>query len=138
LALTWKSGEETAINGSLVETLVAADAGFPVRAVLTDSVFRAIKRSAIPVRRSALVCIGHNGTAIDQYILLSQRLPQLQQPLAVTWAALAARFGTAYKLFRQMRPRYLDALRLALAVYPEARVDVTGAGLILHPSLPPV
>ena len=28
----------------------------------------------------------------------------------------------------------LDALRLALAVYPEARVDVCEEGLVLHPS----
>jgi hypothetical protein len=38
-----------------------------------------------------------------------------------------------------MRPVFLDALQLALAVYPEAKVDLDeGKGIILHPSAPAV
>ena len=37
------------------------------------------------------------------------------------------------------KPRFLENLRLALAVYPDAKVDVEeGRGLTLHPSRPPV
>lgn len=114
-----------------------ADEALPTHAVLHEAVFHAIRASAVRVRRSAIQCISHNGTAMDQYILMSRRLPLLAVPVAIPWAALSARFGTSYKRFSQMRPRYLDALRLALAVYPEARVDVTTHGLILHPSPPP-
>jgi hypothetical protein len=37
-----------------------------------------------------------------------------------------------------MKEPFLDALRLALAVYPEARVEVAKEGLVLHPSQPPI
>jgi hypothetical protein len=41
-------------------------------------------------------------------------------------------------LVRQIKPTFLDALSIALAVYPEASVDVEKEGLILHPSAPAV
>ena len=34
--------------------------------------------------------------------------------------------------------RFLENLRLALAAYRDARVDVEERGLILHPSRPPI
>jgi hypothetical protein len=37
-----------------------------------------------------------------------------------------------------MKPVFVEALNLALAVYPEAHVDVEGQGLVLHPSAPAV
>jgi hypothetical protein len=37
-----------------------------------------------------------------------------------------------------MKPVFVEALSLALAVYPEAQVDVEGQGLALHPSAPAV
>jgi hypothetical protein len=39
---------------------------------------------------------------------------------------------------RQLKPTFRDALTLALAVYPEASVDLEGNGLVLHPSPPAV
>ena len=41
-------------------------------------------------------------------------------------------------MVRQIKPTFLEALQLALAVYPEARVDVEAEGIVLHPSLPAV
>lgn len=148
LTVEWKWGGGC-VEGPLVERLlpgeaagaagtVAAAEAFPARAVLGDVFFRTIQQSHVAIRRSAVCRIGHNGTAIDQYIALAQRLPLIDEATLVPWSDLAARFGTSYKRFRQMRPRYIDALRLALAVYPEARVDVTESGLLLHPSRAPV
>ncbi len=45
---------------------------------------------------------------------------------------------TGFKAIRQMKPVFVEALSLALAVYPEAQVDVEGQGLALHPSAPAV
>jgi hypothetical protein len=39
---------------------------------------------------------------------------------------------------RQIKPTFNEALTLALAVYPEASVDIGAEGLVLHPSPPPV
>jgi hypothetical protein len=37
-----------------------------------------------------------------------------------------------------MKPVFADALQMALAVYPEARVDMEKDGVVLHPSAPAV
>ena len=37
-----------------------------------------------------------------------------------------------------MKPTFREALELALAVYPEARVDFEEEGVVLHPSAPAV
>jgi hypothetical protein len=77
--------------------------------------------------------------AIDLYIWLAYRLHVLSSPLSVTWLALHGQFGEGYKEVRFFRRDVLPSLRLALAVYPEARVEIDEKkGLTLLPSRPPV
>jgi hypothetical protein len=47
-------------------------------------------------------------------------------------------FGAGFKAVRQLKPTFREALSLALAVYPEAKVDLEPAGVVLHPSPPAV
>jgi hypothetical protein len=77
--------------------------------------------------------------AIDLYIWLAYRLHVLSAPLTITWPALHGQFGEGYKEVRFFRRDVLPSLRLALAVYPEARVGIDEKkGLTLLPSPPPV
>jgi hypothetical protein len=66
------------------------------------------------------------------------RLHALTRVAPVTWTALHGQFGAGFKAVRQLKPTFRDALGLALAVYPEARVDLDQAGIVLHPSAPAV
>lgn len=45
--------------------------------------------------------------------------------------ALHSRFGAGYKAVRQLKPTFREALGLAQAVYPEARVDLEAEGVVL-------
>jgi hypothetical protein len=49
-------------------------------------------------------------------------------------------FGAGYGRMDHFKNNFRPILRLALAVYPDARVeeDEDGSGLILYPSKPPV
>jgi hypothetical protein len=76
--------------------------------------------------------------ALDLYVWLAYRLHVLKLPTPVRWAALHGQFGGGFKALRHFRPTFLTNLRLALATYPEARVDENEQGVILHPSRPPV
>jgi hypothetical protein len=49
-----------------------------------------------------------------------------------------SQFGAGFGRLDNFRMRFLPNLKLALAVYPEARVEVSDKGLVLHPSRPPV
>jgi hypothetical protein len=57
----------------------------------------------------------------------------------VTWQALRRQFGEGYRELRFFRRDVMPNLKLALAVYPEARLNIDEKdGLILYPSPPPV
>jgi hypothetical protein len=90
------------------------------------------------VREEAIKAIGTRSLAIDVYIWLAYRLHSLGKSTPVSWPAIHAQFGSGFRLARQIKPTFTEALHLALAVYPEARVDVEKDGIVLHPSPPAV
>jgi hypothetical protein len=76
---------------------------------------------------------GTRSLAIDVYIWLAYRLHSLTKSTPVSWVAIHTQFGAGFRLVRQIKPTFLEALGLALAVYPQARVDTDKQGLVLHP-----
>jgi hypothetical protein len=90
------------------------------------------------VREEAIRAIGTRSLAIDVYIWLAYRLHSLGKSTPISWPAVHAQFGAGFRLVRQIKPTFMEALSLALAVYPEAHVDVEKQGLVLHPSPPAV
>jgi len=49
-----------------------------------------------------------------------------------------AQFGGGFKLIRQFRPYFVEALSAAVAAYPDAKVGVEAEGIVMHPSRPPI
>jgi hypothetical protein len=76
--------------------------------------------------------------ALDLYCWLAYRLHVLPGDRAVNWSALKGQFGTGFSRMDHFRPTFKANLDLALAVYPDAQVDVTERGVTLQPSRPPV
>jgi Plasmid encoded RepA protein len=105
---------------------------------LDNGFWKSLKDHPVPVREEAIKAIGPRSMAIDVYIWLAYRLHSLGRTTPLSWPAIHAQFGAGFKAIRQMKPVFVDALNLALAVYPEARVDVEAGGLALHPSAPAV
>jgi hypothetical protein len=106
---------------------------------LNEHFFRSLKAHPVPVREGALKHICSSSLAIDIYIWLAYRLHSLSKPTSISWPAIHAQFGAGFKLMRQIKPTFTEALRLALTVYPDAKVDLDPkTGLLLHPSRPPV
>jgi hypothetical protein len=108
------------------------------RVRLDDGFWRSLREHPVPVREEAIKAIGTRSLAIDVYIWLAYRLHSLATPTPVSWSAIHAQFGAGFRLVRQIKPTFKDALSLALAVYPEARVDADDEGVTLHPSAPAV
>ena len=105
---------------------------------LSESFYAALRKHPVPIWEPALRHIQNNSMALDLYVWLAYRLHVLKLPTPVRWAALHGQFGGGFKALRHFRPTFLNNLRLALATYPEARVDENEQGVILHPSRPPV
>ena len=144
--LTEVPGAELRQNGAFVQNAITltAEADERQRALwqdrvrLDDGFWRSLREHPVPVREEAVRAIGTRSLALDVYIWLAYRLHALTRVTPVTWTALHGQFGAGFKAVRQLKPTFRDALALALAVYPEARVDLDQAGVVLHPSPPAV
>lgn len=109
------------------------------RVRLDEGFYQSLIDHPLPLREAAIRQISNRSMAIDLYIWLAYRLHVLRAPVEVGWPALRRQFGESYAQLRFFRRDALPPLRLALAVYPEARVIIDEkAGLILYPSPPPV
>jgi hypothetical protein len=75
---------------------------------------------------------------IDVYIWLAYRLHALRKDVDVSWLALHGQFGQGYGRLRDFRRDFVQALELAVAAYPEARVGISERGVILRPSRPAI
>ena len=141
-----ENGAESRHNGAFVEDAITfasvIDDNQPSlwqdRVRLDPGFWRSLREHPVPVREEAIKAIGTRSLAIDVYIWLAYRLHSLSKSTPVSWAAVHAQFGAGFRLVRQIKPTFAEALSLALAVYPEARVDADKNGLVLHPSPPAV
>ena len=105
---------------------------------LDDGFWRSLREHPVPVREEAIRAIGTRSLAIDVYIWLAYRLHSLNALTSVSWPAIYGQFGAGFGLLKHLKRPFTEALGIALAVYPEARVDISRDGLILHPSAPAV
>jgi hypothetical protein len=105
---------------------------------LDEGFLRSLREHPVPVREEAIRVIGARSLAIDVYIWLAYRLHVLTKPTPVSWLSLHTQFGGGFKHVRQFKPTFSDALSMATAVYPEAKVELEGEGMVLHPSRPAV
>jgi hypothetical protein len=127
-AITFANVIDDAQQPSLWQDKVRLDPGF----------WQSLREHPVPVREEAIRAIGTRSLAIDVYIWLAYRLHSLTKPTPVSWTAIHGQFGAGFRLVRQIKPTFTEALSLALAVYPEAGVEVGKAGITLYPSAPAV
>jgi len=141
-----ENGAEARYNGAFVQDAISltgvVDENQPTlwqdRVRLDAGFWRSLQNHPVPVREEAIKAIGSRSMAIDVYIWLAYRLHSLSKPTAISWTAVHGQFGAGFRLVRQIKPTFLEALNLALAVYPEAGVRVEKEGIVLHPSPPAV
>jgi hypothetical protein len=108
------------------------------RVVLDEVFYEALRKHPVPLREAALRELSDRSSSLDLYIWLAYRLHTLSRAAPVRWAALREQFGAAYAESHTFKRDFRKALAPAVAAYPEARVELTEDGVILHPSPPPV
>jgi len=140
-----QGGRTGLVNQNIVDSALFLDAGDPTQgslflehAKLSESFFEQLRRHPVPVEEAAIRSINGHSMALDLYCWLAYRLHVLPGTRAVSWKALKSQFGTGFSRMDHFRPTFKDNLSLAMAVYPDAAVDVTEKGLMLQPSRPPV
>ena len=141
----WTANAQIVSNGAFVrDSILPLDSATGQLPLWQESVrldegfFQSLIEHPLPLREAAIREISSKSLAIDLYIWLAYRLHVLNGPVEVSWTALKSQFGHSYKELRFFRRDLLPQLKLALAVYPEAVVNVNEKGIILYPSAPPI
>lgn len=136
------SGNKTGfVNQNIVDTSMFSgemDGSLLDTVRLSESFFGQLKRHPVPLQEAAIRAISSNSQALDLYCWLAYRLHSLEHDCPITWSSLHKQFGSSYKALKHFRPRFLESLQVAMAVYPEARVSLSEVGLVLHPSKAPI
>jgi hypothetical protein len=131
-------------NGAFVENAVILKTDARQGSLWQDTIelnpafFDALKAHPVPLWESALRQIAANSMAIDLYTWLAYRLQSLEDATPISWPSLHGQFGTGFAALKHFKPEFKRNLTYAMAVYPEARIEETARGFVLHPSRPPV
>ena len=140
-----QGGRAGLLNQHIVDTAMFLSSEDPTQgtlfvetARLSETFFEQLQRHPVPIEEAAIRAINNNSMALDIYCWLAYRLHVLPGSRAITWKALHAQFGSGFSRLDHFRPRFLENLQLALAVYRDARVEIGAKGVELQPSRPPV
>lgn len=143
--VTTTAGRAGLVNQNIVDSAIFLDTEdstqqslFVENARLSEGFFAQLQKHPVPLEEAAIRAINNNSMALDAYAWLAYRLHALKAPTPVTWPALKGQFGTGFTRLDNFKVKFLENLRLALAVYPAAKIDLEDRGLVLHPSRPPV
>lgn len=115
-------------QGTLFEDAVTLDEAF----------YEALRDHPVPLLESAIRMLKEKSLALDLYVWLAYRLHSLKQPTPVSWPSLFGQFGAGFRLSRQFKPYFIEALSAATAAYPDARIGVETDGIVMYPSRPPI
>ncbi|MBO1360259.1 plasmid replication initiator [Acetobacter sacchari] len=138
------SGATGLINQNIVDNAMFIDddnsgrTQFLEKVMLSEVFYSQLLKHPVPIEEAAIRALNGHSQALDIYCWLSYRLHVLKAPTPISWVALKAQFGTGVAQMKHFKAKFVDNLKLALAVYPAAAVDLTPAGMILHPSRAPI
>ena len=111
---------------------------FTETATLSQGFFDHLQKDPVPLEEAAIRAINNNSMALDLYAWLAYRLHALNAPKPVSWVAPKKQFGSGFNRIDNFKQTFTENLRLALAVYPGAKVDSGDKGVVMIPSKPPV
>ncbi len=129
------------INQNILDTaMFSGDGGGALleTVTLSDRFFKELQKHPVPLQEAAIRSLSNNSQALDIYCWLAYRLHCLTKPTEIKWGGLLPQFGGGGTDKKAFKRRFQDNLRLALAAYPDAKVEVIEGGLRLLNSRPPV
>jgi hypothetical protein len=102
---------------------------------LDTDYFDSLTKHALPLDSRAVAALD-----LDIYAWPAQHLHRIPKgkPQTITWQALKTQFCPDYDRLRKFREKFMPAIKTVLTVYPNARVEIADAGLVLWNSPPPV
>ena len=116
------------------------DGSFIKEIRLAEGFFGHLREHAVPLNEAAIRELRNNPTALDLYTYFAYRLQRISgdRPSMLSWSQLATHLGNAAESPRKFRQTIRQSWDLVSGVYPNARVDLSGAVIKMWSSPPPV
>ncbi len=109
---------------------------------LREDYFNDLIQHGVPYDPRAYAALAHSALSQDVYLMLCYRLHRLNaKGIKVTWKQWQEQFGQEYTgsdSLRNFKDRFIPAVKDAIAVYPDAKVEIVTGGLMLKKSEPAV
>lgn len=120
--------------------LKGRDGSFIREIRLAEGFFSHLREHAVPLNEAAIRELRNNPTALDLYTYLAYRLLRItgDRPHILSWEQLATHLGSAAESPRKFRQTIRQNWDLVSAVYPNARVDMSGPLIKMWASPPPI
>jgi Plasmid encoded RepA protein len=115
-------------------------APWPTQVQFSREYFESLLKHAVPLNESAVARLSHTAMGLDIYAWLAQRLHRIDpgKDATVSWTSLCEQFGPGYAHVREFRRVFKHTLAQVQVVYPDARFELSDAGMGLKHSRPPV
>lgn len=113
---------------------------WPGVVTLSSEFYETLIAHSVPLDANAIHSLQNSALALDVYTWLAHRLCRVRKEggLPLYWKSLKEQFGQEYKVDKDFKREFLGAIRKAVGVYPDARVEKITGGLRLYPSPPPI
>lgn len=99
--------------------------------------YETLREHALPIDIRTLRAFTQSAKQIDIVLWLASRLRSVTKPLAISWDAVQAQFGTdVVSRARKFRQSFADDLAHIVEVFPRVPVRLTEKGLLLSPTDP--
>ena len=101
---------------------------------LSEAFHEEVINHPVPVDLRAIHALKRSPLALDIYAWLTYRNSYATRSSNIPWEALAAQFGSDYTRLRDFREAFLGELKKVVLVYPEANLEPSTGGLLVHPA----
>ena len=107
---------------------------------LSQDFYETLVNHAVPLDKRALGALKHSALCLDIYSWLAHRLHRIQGRVGtkLSWGNLRNQFGQEYKNPKDFKREFKNSLHQVMSVYPDAKIESTYGGIMLHSSQPPV
>lgn len=107
---------------------------WPSTVTFSSTMYESLKRHALPVNIHAVRALSGSARRLDLYFWLSYRMSRLNEPLSISWEALADQFGQGYSQIRQFRAAFRDDLHAISELFPQLPASASEIGIELKPT----
>lgn len=111
---------------------------WPSTVTFSSTMYESLRNHALPVNARVMRAFQGSARKIDLVLWLGWRLYNINEPLHISWDAIAEQFGAGFQRQRAFRAKFAEEVGHVKEVLPKVPLKLTENGLILQPADPDV